>query len=286
MATDPFTDLNNLFDLAMIGLDDEVEISEGNPTGWSAIAALHRSGGRDVLEAALAACADPDPLRRRVGASVLGQLGHVAVGFQPVFEEERYHGLAALLAAERGRAGDPAVLADVCVALGHLRDPRAIPALYDLRAHPESSVRFGVVFGLSGHDSQQAIDGLIELSADADEDVRDWATFGLGQLTEANTPAIRAALHARIDDPCDAVRGEAIEGLAKRGDRSVVPVLVRELLEGVSLPLLNAATALATPDLCEVLDAVRNDGLVVQTTGTQGYDLTQEWQEARRACNC
>lgn len=147
-------------------------------------------------------------------------------------------------------------------------------------------MRFGVVFGLSGHDSQQAIDGLIELSADADEDVRDWATFGLGQLTEANTPAIRAALHARIDDPCDAVRGEAIEGLAKRGDRSVVPVLVRELLEGVSLPLLNAATALATPDLCEVLDAVRNDGLVVQTTGTQGYDLTQEWQEARRACNC
>lgn len=284
--TDPFTDLNNLFDLAMIGLDDEAEISEDNPTGWSAIAALHRLGSGEVLDAALAACADPDPLRRRVGASVLGQLGHVAVGFQPVFEEERYQGLAALLAAERGGPGSPAVLADVCVALGHLRDPRAIPGLVDLRAHPETSVRFGVVFGLSGHDSQEAIDGLIELSADADEDVRDWATFGLGQLIETNTPAIRAALHARVDDPCTAVRGEAIEGLATRGDRFVVPFLIRELLDGVSLPLLNAATALATPDLCEALAAARNRGLVVQEAGKHGHDLTVEWQEARRACNC
>lgn len=286
MATDPFTDLNNLFDLAMIGLDDEVEISEDNPTGWSAIAALHRSGGRDVLDAALAACADPDPLRRRVGASVLGQLGHVAVGFQPVFEEERYQGLAILLAAERKGSGDPAVLADACTALGHLRDPRAIPSLVDLRAHPETSVRFGVVFGLSGHDSQEAIDGLVELSADSDEDVRDWATFGLGQLIETDTPAIRAALHARVDDPCTAVRGEAIEGLATRGDRSVVPFLIRELLDGVSLPLLNAATALANPDLCEALAAARNGGLVVQEAGKHGFDLTEEWQESRRACDC
>jgi len=286
MATDPFTDLNNLFDRAMIGLDDEVEISEDNPLGWSAIAALHRSGGRDVLDAALVACADPDSLRRRVGASVLGQLGHVAVGFQPVFEEERYQGLATLLAAEREGPGSPAVLADVCVALGHLRDPRAIPALVDLRAHPETSVRFGVVFGLSGHDSQEAIDGLIELSADTDEDVRDWATFGLGQLIETNTPAIRAALHARVDNPCTAVRGEAIEGLATRGDRSVVPFLIRELLDGVSLPLLNAATALANPDLCEALAAARNGGLVVQEAGKHGFDLTEEWQEARRACDC
>lgn len=286
MSTEPSTDLKSLFDRAMIGLDYELEASEVNPIGWAAIFALHQLGSRDVLDVALAACADPDPLRRRVGASVLGQLGHVAVGFQPVFEEERFQGLVTLLAAERGGADDPAVLADACTALGHLHDPRAIPALVDLRAHPDASVRFSVVFGLSGHDSRQAIDGLIELSADADEDVRDWATFGLGQLIETNTPAIRAALHARIADPCDAVRDEAIEGLATRGDRSVVPFLVRELLDGVSLPLLNAATALATPDLCEALAAARNGGLVVHAAGTQGYDLTQEWQEARRACNC
>jgi len=236
MSTDRSTDLNDLFDRAKIGLDDEVETSEVNPTGWAAIATLHQLGGREVLDAALAACADSDALRRRVGASVLGQLGHSRVGFQPVFEEERYQGLAILLAAERKGPGDPAVLADACTALGHLRDPRAIAALVDLRAHPETSVRFSVVFGLSGHDSPEAIDGLIELSTDTDEDVRDWATFGLGQLVETNTPAVRAALHARVDDPCDAVRGEAIEGLATRGDRSVLPFLIRELLGGVSLP--------------------------------------------------
>jgi HEAT repeat protein len=286
MSTDPSTDLKSLFDRAMIGLDEEVEASEANPTGWAAVAALQRSGSREVLDAALAACTDCDALRRRVGASVLGQLGHVLPDFQPVFEEERHQGLAGLLAAEREGPGDPDVLADVCAALGHLHDPRAIPALLDLRAHPQTRVRRGVVSGLTGHAAQEAIDGLIELSADADEDVRDWATFGLGQMIEANTPDIRAALHARLGDPCDAVRGEAIEGLATRGDRSLLPFLIRELSEGVSAPLLNAATALATPDLCEALAAARDGGLVVQTTQPQGFDLTELWQEARRACGC
>lgn len=282
---DPLIEPAALFKLAMIGLDEEPLLYQAEPTGWAAITHLHQLGSREVLHLALAACVGADVLSRRVGACVLGQLGHAKIGFDPVFERERYQGLSDLLAAEQMGPNDPAVLADTCVALGHLHDARAIPALLELRIHPMAEVRLGVVSGLSGYVESEAIDGLITLSADADEEVRDWATFGLGQLIPTDTPAIRAALHARLDDPCAEIRGEAIEGLATRGDRSVLPILIRELHIGVSQPLLDASIALATPDLCEALAAAQRGGLVIQASYGP-YDLASVWIEASRACGC
>lgn len=39
---------------------------------------------------------------------------------------------------------------------------------------------------------------------------------------------------ARLNEPYLEARHEAIEGLSKRGDLTVVPVLIRELHEGVA----------------------------------------------------
>lgn len=278
-------EVDDLFARAMIGLDDEEGRAWEDGTGWAAIARLHGLGSQAVLDAALAACHDADPLRRRIGAAVLGQLGHSVIGFEPVFVEQRYHGLAELLTAECAGPQNIEVMSDVCVAFGHLGDPRAIPALLELRNHPEASVRFGVALGLSGHSLPDAIDGLIALSSDTEESVRDWSTFGLAQMTDADTPTIRAALHARLDDPCVEARNEAIEGLASRGDRSVLPVLIRELKNGVSQPLLDAAITLACPELCEALIAAKAGGLVVQAFHGP-YDLAPVWKEAMRACGC
>jgi HEAT repeat protein len=285
METATAAKVEDLISHAMIGLDEEEPPTFDNPNGWGAIRRLHILGSREVLNASLAACSDADPLRRRIGAAILGQLGHTKIGFEPVFVEERYQGLMALLAAELGGPNNPDVLSEACVALGHLNDPRAVPIVLSLLAHPDADVRSGVVSGLSRHDIPEAIDGLIGLSSDTDEDVRDWATFGLGQQISADTPAIRAALHARLDDPCLNARDEAIVGLAKRGDQSVLPVLIRELSTGVALPLLDAAIALARPELCEVLVAAANDGLVVEARYGP-YDLTKTWAEAMRACGC
>jgi HEAT repeat protein len=285
METVPSSEVEDLIARAMIGFDEDEQPPSDNPAGWLAIGRLHSLGSREVLDASLAACTDADPLRRRVGAAVLGQLGHSKVGFEPVFAEERYRGLAGLLVAEREGPGDPSVLDDVCVALGHLHDPRAIPALLELREHPDANVRFGVVFGLSGYEAPEAIDGLIALSSDTDEHVRDWSTFGLGQLIDVDTPAIRAALHARLDDSCIDARDEAIEGLALRGDQSVLPVLIRELHNGVGHQLLDAAIALAKPQLCEALAAAATGGLVVEARRGP-YDLTKTWVEAMRVCGC
>ena len=48
--------------------------------------------------------------------------------------------------------------------------------------------------------------------------VRDWATFALGTLAEADAEELRDALAARLDDPDEDTRLEAVHGLAVRGD--------------------------------------------------------------------
>lgn len=149
----------------------------------------------------------------------------------------------------------------------------------------KADVRSGVVFGLTGYEIPDAVGGLISLSSDSNEDIRDWSTFGIGRMITLDTPAIRAALYARLDDPCIEARNEAIEGLATRFDEAVLPVLIRELHDQVSIPLLEAAIALARPELCEALVAAKTGGLVVQTRHGF-YDLSETWEKAMKACEC
>jgi HEAT repeat protein len=80
-----------------------------------------------------------------------------------------------------------------------------------------------------GHDEPLAIQSLIELTKDEDARVRDWATFALGQQVDADTPSLRDALIERLTDSDDDARGEALIGLARRGDRRLIPALIDEL---------------------------------------------------------
>jgi hypothetical protein len=48
--------------------------------------------------------------------------------------------------------------------------------------------------------------------------VRGWATFCLGSELDADGPAVREALLRRVDDPEGDAAGEALVGLARRGD--------------------------------------------------------------------
>ncbi len=108
--------------------------------------------------------------------------------------------------------------------------------------------------GLQGFEDERAIAASIELSRDTDSDVRDWATFGLGSVIEADTEAIRDALYVRLDDSDETTRGEAMSGLAKRKDQRVFP-LVLDQLEKMAywvLPL-EAAEALGDPRLLPAL---------------------------------
>jgi len=188
---------------------------------WAAVVMLRFRGTREVFDAARQLCASACAQERTLGANILGQLGIPTRSFPgPAIAV-----LRRLLEHET----DEEVLDAGCIALGHIHDPAAIPVLVRLKGHPSARVRYAVVFGLCGFSEPLAVKTLIELSADPNANVRDWATFGLGSQIDDDTPAIRAALVARLADVDEVTRGEALVGLARRKDERILEPLIEEL---------------------------------------------------------
>ncbi|MFI5844898.1 hypothetical protein ACIA8K_34875 [Catenuloplanes sp. NPDC051500] len=102
---------------------------------------------------------------------------------------------------------------------------------------------------------------LIALTTDPDPDVRDWATFGLGCQLEHDTPAIRAALWARVGDPGAHTTDEAVFGLARRRDPLAAAMVAEALAEPEVAPLFfGAAAFLRDPGLADRLWAFDEPG--------------------------
>ncbi len=74
-----------------------------------------------------------------------------------------------------------------------------------------------------------AIRKLIELTRDENPDIRNWATFGLGNIGDKDIPKIREALFERIRDRDKDTRYEAMIGLAKRKDIRIVGIIQSEI---------------------------------------------------------
>jgi HEAT repeat protein len=238
---------------------------------WDAVVTLHYRGTRDVFDTACHLCRSECPQERTLGANILGQLGIP----KRAFPAESVKFLLERLEVET----DEDALNASCVALGHLRDPAAIPALVRLRTHASDQVRFAVVFALGGFADALAIRTLMEMSSDPDAGVRDWATFALGSLIDVDTPEIRAALLARISDEDEATRGEALVGLARRKDPRVIGPLLKDLqrYQDAEYPgySLEAAEEIADARLLPILMTLKQAG---------GPDDTS-FDEAIRRCS-
>lgn len=183
---------------------------------------------------------------RRAAADLLAQ-AHFG---NPEFEEPAGVVLVRML----GREKHPETLHSLAIALGHNGHPGRIPLLVNLRAHEDNGVRSAVTYGLAGCNDPDAVAALIELSRDADTDVRDWATFALGSQTELDNGAIRQALWARVDDTDLETQGEALVGLVRRKDSRVGQLLGRLLLEPtVSYRVVEAAEEYRRPELLDQL---------------------------------
>jgi len=218
---------------------------------WDAVVVLHWRGSREILDRALSLCGSACAFERRVGAEILGQLGVP----ERSFPEECLRTLLRMLEMEQ----DAVALRAILIALSHHDEIEAIDAALRFRNHVDDDLRHGVVVVLMGHNEPRAIEGLIELTRDSDVRVRDWATFGLGSQTDADTPELRAALLDRLSDEDGTTREEAMVGLAARKDPRVLPILRDELVheDGVGTLAVEAAGLIAEPSLLPLLLPLR-----------------------------
>jgi HEAT repeats len=213
--------------------------SRGSGVFWSTVAEAVRSVPADeVLAVAITFCGSDAPAMRATGAALvaelcdpgreliddaLGVLGPLLVReVEPDVIEVALHGVALT-----GLAG-------------------GIPIALPFATHPVAGVRLDATHALyscAGEPAaREAIDALVLLSRDSDDDVRDWATFGLGTRIDADAPEIRAALAERLADEHLEVREEAAVGLARRHDERAFEA-VRALLEADEVSSLTVEAA-------------------------------------------
>jgi HEAT repeat protein len=214
---------------------------------WDAVRALRMNGCREIFERAAAWCLADDPLKRARAADVLCQLRRGPLPKPEfLFRDESYLLLTKTLENEQ----DPAVLGSIIFGLGHLYNAMAIPLILSYQDHPGRNVRFAVSVSLGDFSNDaRAIEGLLKLTLDLDDEVRDWAVFGLGVLGDADSPEIREALLRCLTDANEDVREEAAVGLGKRRDRRLIPAL-RTMLEAhdITVRVAEAASALLGMD--------------------------------------
>ncbi|UXI70208.1 HEAT repeat domain-containing protein [Tahibacter amnicola] len=203
---------------------------------WYAIHELRARGCATMVDRCLRLSRSRNWRKRALAVDVLCQLaiprtsrgGGFAPG-EPFGVEQAHHVLLHAL-------DDPhaAVVLAAIYECGHRRFAAAQRRLLEFVAHPSPDVRHAVAFALApGSDetpeSDAAIAALLQLMQDRDEDVRDWATFKIGEQSTRDTPAIREALWRNTSDPHVDVRGEAMVGLARRRDHRLFSLLPRLL---------------------------------------------------------
>ncbi|MEU7514468.1 HEAT repeat domain-containing protein, partial [Streptomyces sp. NPDC042898] len=192
---------------------------------WTtAVAELAGRADEETFVAAAGWCAYRDPLRRALGARVLGALPGFAASALPVLRR---------LAAEAVPTAREPLLSTV-IALGECGDPEAVPELLAAAGHPEAAVRRAVAGALAGivpAGHTEALGVLLALSRDGDARVRDWATLALAELPD-DTPLVREGLAERLGDDDPETAAEAARGLAIRQDPRSVDALAAVLADG------------------------------------------------------
>lgn len=183
------------------------------------LALVHYRGGKEEFQLAKSYLSSDDPIDRALGAEILGQLG---------WQDRTYLSESVDLLIPALKDNDELVVSSVCFALGHRAESRAVPHILKLAKSSSEKIRYAVVSALLGVETKDAIDAMISLSKDSDYDVRNWAMFGLGSQIEVDTTEIRNALFIGASDIDSEIRGEALLGLAERGDYRVVDLLLSE----------------------------------------------------------
>jgi HEAT repeat protein len=239
---------HNVINLAILNPhDDDVD----SPY-WDCVSELRDRGNSEAYAAACSLCRSDCPIEQRIGSDILAQFGepksdYVATSFPLVVSVLR-------------RTDDLWTLQSAISALGWFGDLRGVDFVLPYVEHVDADVRDSVVHALTHLNADsRSIDSLIRLSVDSSDQTRDWATFGLGRMCDQDTPAIRHALLARLDDVDETTRCEALVGLALRKDERVIDALIRELTrDEVHEYAIEAAAILGDPNCLPMLERLRD----------------------------
>jgi hypothetical protein len=196
-------------------------VQEDGEKYWDLVRTLKYRATWEVFEAVRALTESDDADRRYLGVEILSEFGIP----KKVFFEEVIKLLVELLDHET----DEDVIGLICIAFARNPNAGVVEPLVKLKKHKCAWVREAVAHGLLTQDDDLAVQTMIELSNDPCAGVRNWATFGLGRQIDLDTPEIRQALLQRVDDDEAEIRGEALIGLAERGDERVINPLIDEL---------------------------------------------------------
>lgn len=215
---------------------------------WEHLGRLRKIASPAVVKKSLDWCSDPDPFRRSIGISVLAQLG----SHGKLYPNEASSIIRQMVATET----DVEVLSSLISAVSFREVIDAIPWLVQLADHEAEDIRWRIAWALpirpEPHDQhyEASIEVLLRLSRDAESRVRDWATFSLATQIEEDSPRVRDALLARVDDADFDTRSEAMIGLARCCDPRGIPPLIAALTsDRVGELAVEAAESYADPQL-------------------------------------
>ena len=217
-------EIDELFAVTLTGeYDDEDQ--------WAAVRKLRMNGNQSIFDKTTAWSQSPEPLKRARAADILCQLRvpkgveqEAATKFgEPIFVQDSFQLLLRMIEQET----DERALESELHGLGHLGQNGAVSVLVPYATHSSEDVRFAVACSLGSFSNDpMAVETLMILSEDPDDDIRNWALFALASHSDADSPVLRELFVRHLSDPNSDVQEEAIAGLAKRQDpRAAVPLL-------------------------------------------------------------
>lgn len=224
-------------------------------TSWEAIAELQMRGSPETVALAQRMARSRNWRKRALGMYIASQLRQRKKGGPLGSIEFALESTQALLLAGLHDQHKEVVRA-AASGFGHRPHPAALSRLIELSQHPEWETRIQVVFALNRYADADSVDALVRLAKDKSDEVRDWATFGLGSMLDADGPEIRNVLWQNLQDSDEDVRGEALAGLAVRKDERIIPLLLERLDANCQCYELEAAEQMASPLLLEQLEAI------------------------------
>jgi HEAT repeat protein len=228
----------------------------GRHRGWDAIHALRMRGSPETLALARSLAGSPNCRRRALGLFLAAQLRQRRRDAKDGSVEYALEETQQLLLSGL-RDPHQEVLGAAISGLGHRPHSAALEEIGRQATHRSAAIRFDVAVALGHYPDPRAVDALLNLARDPDDGVRDWATFSLGSMHEVDTPEIRDLLWRNLQDADPDVRGEAIVGLAARGDPRAADYLLTRLGEDCRVYELMAAEKLASRGLLPALQALQ-----------------------------